>query len=180
MLQAEGMTALLTHLMEKNEKERKERERNRRDCLEFEVRQLELDRKLHNKKSRQAVCQQLNNWDNSTDPIAYLYNFNLVIRDAKISQEEWVNLIRKQLKGKALSAFQEDDIKRDTSYKVFKSMILEQMGATVDKARRTVLLAKPSVEEHPEILLRNVLQSLSMLKEKLATPERAMQEIFQR
>ena len=106
MHQAEGMTALLIYFMAKDEREGMERERKdrehpkferkrlefeerkERDCLEFEVRQLELDRELHNKKFRQAACQQLKNWDDNTDPIAYFDNFELVMREAKISQEE--------------------------------------------------------------------------------------------
>ena len=36
--------------------------------------------------------------------------------------------------GEALPSFQEEAIKGDTPYQVFKSMMLEQMGATVDKA----------------------------------------------
>ena len=56
MSQAESMTALLTYLMEKDDRERKERERKERECLEFEVRWPELDRELHNKKSRWAAC----------------------------------------------------------------------------------------------------------------------------
>ena len=63
MPQAEGMNALLTYFMEKDERqERKERERleikerKERDRLEFEVRWLELDRELHNKSpDRQHV-----------------------------------------------------------------------------------------------------------------------------
>ena len=61
MSQAESMTALLTYLMEKDDRERKERERKERECLEFEVRWPELDRELHNKKSRWAACQWLKN-----------------------------------------------------------------------------------------------------------------------
>ena len=57
--------------------------------------------------------------------------------------------------------------------------MLERMDASADKARRTIWLAKPSMEEGPEILLRRVLRAITMLKEKLATPEAAAQEFFQ-
>ena len=57
--------------------------KGKRDRLEFEVRWLELDRESHNKKSRQAACQQIKNWDDNTVPIAYLDNFELVMREAK-------------------------------------------------------------------------------------------------
>ena len=39
------------------------------------------------------------NWDDNTDPIAFLGNIELVMREAKISQEERINLVRKQLIG---------------------------------------------------------------------------------
>ena len=88
------------------------------------------------------------------DPIAYLDNFELVMKEAMISQNEWVNLIRKQLTGKVSSAFQKEAIEMGTPYHVFRSTMLERMGATANKARRTIWLAKPSMEEGPEILLR--------------------------
>ena len=101
------------------------------------------------------------------------------MKEAMISQNEWVNLIRKQLTGKVLSAFLEEVIEMGTPYHVFRSTMLERMGATADKARRTIWLAKPSMEEGPEILLRRVLRAITMLKKKLATLEAAAQEIFQ-
>ena len=52
---------------------------------------------MHNKNYRQAACQQLKNWDDNTDLIAYIDNFELLMREAEISQEEWVNLVRKQM-----------------------------------------------------------------------------------
>ena len=190
MSQAEGITALLQYLMEKDERERREREskeeerakaekKKEANRLEFEIKRLDLDRELHNKKSRQAACQQLKHWDDNTDPIAYLDNFELVMKEAMISQNEWVNLIRKQLTGKVPSAFQEEAIEVGTPYHVFRSTMLERMGAIADKARRTIWLAKLSMEEGPEILLRRVLRAITMLKEKLDTPEAAAQEIFQ-
>ena len=91
--------------------------------------------------------------------------------------DEWINLVRKQLMGKAHLAFQEEAVEMETPYQVFKFMLGRKV-ATADKARRSVWLAKPFMEEEPKIILRKVLKALSMLKEKLATPEAAVQEIF--
>ena len=66
-----------------------------------------------------------------------------------------------------------------TPFHVFRSKMPERMSATADEARKTIWLAKPSMEEGPEILLRRALRAITMLKEKLATPEAAAQEIFQ-
>ena len=105
--QAEGITALLQYLMEKDEWERSEREskeeerakaekKKEADRLEFEIKRLDLDRELLNKRSRQAACQHLKKWEDNMDPIAYLDNFELVMKEAMISQNERVNLIRKR------------------------------------------------------------------------------------
>ena len=133
MPNGESMIAPL-HISWRRIRERGRKKKGKRNFLEFKVSRLELNRELYNKKSRQAACQELKNWDDNTDPITYLDNFQLVMKEAKISQEEWVNLVRKQLRGKTLSTFQEEALKRDTPYQVFKSTILEWMGATVDKA----------------------------------------------
>ena len=53
--------------------------------------------------------------------------------------------------------------------------MLERMGATVDKAKDS-LVAMHSMEEDPDTLLRNFLQSILMLKEKLAIPETAVKK----
>ena len=52
---------------------------------------------------RQESCQQLKNWDDNADLIAYHDNFELVMSEAKFPQGEWFNLVSKQITGKTLS-----------------------------------------------------------------------------
>ena len=58
--------------------------------------------------SQEVVNHQLKNWDDSTDPAAYLDNFETIVKEASIPSSDWISIVRKQLTGKALLAFQEE------------------------------------------------------------------------
>ena len=177
--QIEGLSALLKYFVDKDDHERRDRAKQDADRLEFEVQRMDLDRELILKKSRLLACQQLKNWDDQTDPEAYLANFEHVMDKAKLPKTEWTGIIRKQLTGKALLAFQE--IAPDTvmPYDTFKAEMLQQLGATIEQARRTVWLARPNMDEGPELFLKRTQRSLNRLKVKLTSPDKAAQEFFQ-
>ena len=105
--QIEGLSALLKYFLDKDDHERRDRAKQDADRLKFEVQRMDLDRELILKKSRQLTCQQLKNWDDQTDHEAYFANFEHVMDEAKLPKTEWTGIIRKQLTGKALLAFQE-------------------------------------------------------------------------
>ena len=108
---------------------------------------MELDRELYLKKGRQAVCLQLRNWDDQTDPEAYMDNFELVMNEDEIPKTEWISIIRKQLMGKALLAYQEIAPDILMLYHTFKARMLDQLGATLEQARQTVWLSKTTMDE---------------------------------
>ena len=128
--QVEGLSALLKYFVDKDEHERWDRAKQDADRLEFEAKRMDLDRELLLKKSRQLACQQLKNWDDQTDPEAYLANFEHVMDEAKLPKTEWTGIIRKQLTGKALLAFQELAPDPVMPYDKFKAEI-QQLGATI-------------------------------------------------
>ena len=135
--------------MDKEERERTERakkeeervkleDKKENNLLKFEIKHLELHKELHLQKTRQAVCRQLKTWDDCTDPITYLDNFELVMQEVEIPRVEWVTTLQKQLTGKALRALQEEVSDMKTPYPPIKIALLNQMGATAGKARRMI------------------------------------------
>ena len=172
------MAALLQYLIEKDEWEKQEKARSESDRLKLDEQRMELDREMHQKKCLQMVYQQLKTWDDSTDPEAYTDNFKLAMLEAKVPTADWVGIVCKQLAGKALAGFRELELETTTPYQDFKVTILKQLGATVEQARRTIWLTKPTVETNPEYVLKSTLRAINRLKAKLSTPEEASQELF--
>ena len=82
--QVESLSALLKYFVDKDEHERWDRAKQDADRLEFEAKRMDLERELLLKKCCLLACQQLKNWDDQTDPEAYLANFEHVMDKAKL------------------------------------------------------------------------------------------------
>ena len=73
-------------------------------CLDLEhkkTKERDAQHQAELKEKRKATaCQQLKTWGNSTNPEAYLVNFEAILMEARIPEEEWMGVLRKQLSGK--------------------------------------------------------------------------------
>ena len=89
-----------------------------------------------------------------------------------------MGVLRKQLSGKALTAYQELAMEPGEPYREVKLALLEAMGATIEQARRTIWLAKINVDDGPELVLKKVVRAVNRIKTDLTSPEYAAKEIF--
>ena len=149
-------------------------EGQRKEQLELERKRLELEKEMFRKSSSQyeadkkkrkraTICQQLKQWDDKTEPEAYLDNFELTMEEAEMPVKLWLGLLRKQLTGKALTAHKEISLSPETPYLEVKQALLERMGATARQARRTYWLKKPKQDEGPESFLEQALRTITRI-----------------
>ena len=156
--------------MEGQRKEQLEQERKRLD-LEKEMfrkssAQYEADKK---ERKRATICLQLKQWDDKTDPEAYLDNFELTMEEAEMPVKLWLGLLRKQLTGKAHTAYKEISLSPETPYLKVKQALLEWMGARARQARRTYWLKKPKQDEGPESFLEQALRTITRVPTLMTT-----------
>ena len=90
----------------------------------------------------------------------------------------WLGLLRKQLTGKALTAYKEISLSPETPYLEVKQMLLERMGATARQARRTYWLKKPKQDEGPESFLEQALCMITRVSTLMTTPQQVQRELF--
>ena len=177
-------------LEDRKEHERRQAEdKKEMECARLEQARLDLEHKKTEQRDAQhqaelkekrkaTACQQLKTWENSTNPEAYLVNFEAILMESRIPEEEWMGVFRKQLSGKAVTAYQELAMEPGAPYREVKSALLEAMGATIEQARRTIWLAKINVDDGPELVLKKVVRAVNRIKTDLTSPEYAAKEIF--
>ena len=138
--------------MEKDSVERL-REAEERRAAETEVREAS------NKK--QLILQTLQKLDDLTDPEAYLVAFETSMAEGDFAEKDWLTILRKLITGKALSVYQELD--PAVPYKTFKSTLLEWLGYTDAKARKTVWRSQPSDQLSPRNHLAPIIRGINRL-----------------
>ena len=111
-LQNEQLAAMMKQLIDNVSRREESRscwdgadlEGQRKEQLELERKRLELEKKMFRKSSAQyeadkkerkraTICQQ--QWDDKTDPEAYLDNFELTMEEAEMPVKLWLGLLRK-------------------------------------------------------------------------------------
>ena len=147
----------------------------RRKCFESPALNTKQTKK---KRKRATICQQLKQWDDKTEPEAYLDNFELTMEEAEMPVKLWLELLRKQLTGKALTAYKEISLSPETPYLEVKQALLERMGATARQARRTYWLKKPKQDEGPESFLEQALRMITRVSTLMTTPQQVQRELF--
>ena len=202
--QNEKLSALVERLLERDEARETERrfmerthkeeeaevaEKQQADRLYFEQKRLDLDQEMlqqsnlqyerdQKERKRLAVCQALKQWDDRTDTETYLENFEISMNEAEIPQNEWLPILRKQLTGKALTAFKEISPGKETPYRTVKDAMMERMGVTARQSRRSYWLRKPKADEGPEPFLEQALRTITRVSNLMTTPQEVQKELF--
>ena len=86
-------------------------------------------------RKRQQVLSSLLKFDQSTDPEAYLSSFELFMREGFIPEGEWPAILRKQASGRIVEVMMY--LNFTIPYQSIKSNLLEYLGHTKARARRT-------------------------------------------
>ena len=89
-----------------------------------------------------------------------------------------MGILRRQLSGKALTAYQELAMDPESPYAIVKQALLEAMGATIEEARRTIWLSKLNIDEGPELVLKKIVRAVNRLKNNLTSPEHAAKDFL--
>ena len=108
---------------------------------EFELlaRMIELENKSVERlrqAEEQLILQILQKLDDQTDTEANLTLFETSMAEGDFMEEDWSTILGKEVTGTALSVYQKLD--STIPYQTFKSTLLERLGYTDAKAKRTV------------------------------------------
>ena len=140
--------------MEKDSAERL-REAEERRAAETEVRETT------NKK--QLILQTLQKLDDLTDLEAYFIAFETLMAKGDFTEKDWLTILRKLVTGKLFSVYQELD--PAVPYKTFKSTLLDRLGYTDAKARKTVWRSQPSDQQSPRNHLAPIISGINRLSQ---------------
>ena len=141
------------------------------------TRDEERKREQQERKSRDIV-QQIPLWDDKTDEESHSEVFEVSMKEAMQSEDQWVPILRKRLTSKALATYQEICPTSETIFSELKTDTLKRI-ATVESARNVIWLQKVRPDDNLELCTKKKLMvSINRLKNTWRTPEDAAHESF--
>ena len=118
----------------------------------------------------QKRADKLEPWRDSDLPEAYLRKFETTMREATIPETEWPSRLISALTGKALTAFHNSVPQSATnSYSELKEAMLEAMGLSLDKCRKTFWSFTKRTGETPQEAMRRVEAAYDRMVRKCKT-----------
>ena len=125
---------------------------------------------------KKAALQALHKMDEHIDPEAYMQNFEQTLREGELPEREWNNILRKQVSGKVLEAFRELDL--TIPYQTLKTSLLERLGCTDTRARKTIWRNAPTDNLSPRHHLTPIMKSINRLTARMESKKDIAMEMF--
>ena len=125
---------------------------------------------------KKAALQVLHKMDEHIDPEAYMQNFEQTLTEGELPEREWNNILRKRVSGKVLEAFRELDL--TILYQTLKTSLLERLGCTDTRARKTIWRNAPTDNLSPRHHLTPIMKSINRLTARMESKKDFAMEMF--
>ena len=125
---------------------------------------------------KKAALQALHKMDEHIDPEAYMPNFEQTLTERELPERKWNNILRKQVSGKVLEAFRELDL--TIPYETLKTSLLERLGCTDTRARKTIWRNAPTDNLSPRHHLTLIMKSINRLTAQMESKKDLAMEMF--